>query len=335
MKRLFPVAILVILSLLLLTQIGCDSDEETTSVDGPCGITVTRPLPGEVFLSGEEVKIFWSRSGSATQVKIDLLKSGVLVGGITTLEENDGYYFWDASVMEQANGPDYSIRVTALGESNCGDESQAFGITDVDGCNFDFETPPADEPVDLVAGDTYDITWFSTSTTGRVDLELVHDGELIGLIDTDVVDSNQSYTWNIDSLHEGTGSRYSVKISDVLVPSCNQASPYFNLVDENVCGIELSTPTAASELTIGDTETIRWMSQEVDGSLNIYLYYDSRRILTIAENVDPSENSLDWEIFISGELPEPNLVKYQIVIEDNNNLFAPCQGRTGLFLIEN
>lgn len=337
MKRLFPVAILVVLALLLLTQVGCDSDEETTSVDGPCGITVTRPLPGEIFLSGEEVKVFWSRSGSAELVKIDLLKAGEPVGEIASLEENDGYYFWPADVMEQDNGADFSVRVTALGEAGCADESARFSMTDINGCSFEFFTPPpvGEEPLVLVADgtNTYEITWFSASTTGRVNLELLHLADLVGVIATDVLDSNQSYTWNIDSLHEGTGSNYKIRIFDPKVSSCSTISPAFDLIDDEICLINIVAPQTGIEWLLGSTYDIVWNSQEIDGSLNIYLYYNGARILTIAENVDPALNSFAWQAFVPGGLPADNKALYQVRMEDNNNLYAPCEARTGAFLI--
>lgn len=366
MKKLIAFAALALLSTVLLVLPGCDSDEEDpNTATGPCGISLTRPLPGEVFLSGDEVKIQWDRSGTDPTVAIELLKAGDYIGTISLNEENDGWYFWDAEFFQvgtdtsiadidttvspadttysyspryMPNSDDYMVRVRATGQNNCQDVSPEFSLTNVSGCNYDFITPPeydSEDPLVLDAddGSTYDITWFSSSTTGLVDLILLSDQQIVGYIETDVPDSLHSYTWEIDSLHEGSGNRYQVRIQDTKVESCKQDSDRFHIVDENICSIELLAPTETDELTIGQTYVIRWNYEQVDGNLDITLTYGGKLLDVIATDVDPTDLYYEWEVWAPTPLPEENTSLYRVTITDNANLYAPCSGLSDAFLI--
>ncbi len=338
MKRLIPFAVLALLTLAMLPFAGCSSDDDSpNTATGPCGITLTRPLPGEVFLSDEEVKIQWRRSGAESEVKIELLKADEVVGEITREEENDGWYFWGADNMGQPNGSDFSLKVTAMGDDECFDVSPEFALTNVNGCNYEFLTPPAFDPEDpllLTAdGSTYEITWFSQFTTGLVNLELIHVNDFVGYIATGVPDSLQSYTWTVDSLHEGSGSDYKIRIQDTKVNSCKQVSDPFQLVDLHVCSIMVGQPSLGSVLQIDDVVNIAWAADEVDGNLDIVLTYEGEVIDPIALDVDPLLGSIPWTVWAPQPLPEDNGQKYRIVITDNNNLVAPCSGRSDTFTI--
>lgn len=336
MKKLFPVAVLGLLCLLLLPQIGCDSDEETTGTDGPCRISITRPLPGEVFYSNDEVKIYWDRSGQAANVKIDLMKAGEAVGEIVRDEENDGYYFWYADNLGQPNGNDFSIRVTAMSDDECMDISPEFALTNISGCNFDFIAPPAydaEEPLTLTAdGSTYMIEWFSAYTTGLVNLRLYHLNDLVGTIAYGVPDSLQQFEWTVDSLHEGSGYNYKIEIVDTKFNSCKKFSPYFDMIDDEICQIMVGYPAGGEVLQIGDIFNIAWTYENVDGALDISLYYGANKLDEIATNVDPLDGGYVWDVWIP-EVPEENSAQYYIRIVDNANSVAPCWGRSGLFLI--
>ncbi|MBU8869925.1 MAG: GPI anchored serine-threonine rich family protein [Gemmatimonadales bacterium] len=349
MKKLVSVAVPVFLALFMLIQIGCNSDEDITDSVGPCGITMTRPLQGEVFLSGEEVKIYWDKSGLPDSVDIELLKNGQAVGEIVGSEENDGFYFWEAENMEQDNGSDFSVRVTALGEDGCSGESNMFSLTDVDGCSHEFLTPEANpdplpdgyQPMELIAdGDaTYEITWFSSFTSGKVNLELMHYNDVIGYIAQAQPDSLQSYLWTIDSLHLGTEFGFKILISDTKVASCRTISPWFTIVDNDVCEIRILAPrdgVGGSEVTMyaGDIFNIEWSSTQVEGSLQIALNYQDEQIALIASNVDPALGSFEWTVAVL-DWPEENTANYQIVINDDNNSIADCIGVSDAFLITN
>ncbi|MCX9083585.1 MAG: hypothetical protein OIN87_02165, partial [Candidatus Methanoperedens sp.] len=77
----------------------------------PISINVTSPNGAEDWAIGTTHMIIWSSSGNTgTDVKIELLKSGVS-GIINLTTENDGSYSWTIPVT-QTPGTDYQVRVT-------------------------------------------------------------------------------------------------------------------------------------------------------------------------------------------------------------------------------
>ena len=342
MKKLIPLAVPVLLSLLLLSQIGCDSDEDINTAVGPCDITLTRPLPGEVFFSGDEVKVYWRNSGVGSQVRIELLKGVEVVGFINDRADDDGYYFWYADNMEQPNGDDFSVKITSVESDGCGDQSPQFSLTNVIGCNFDFITPPtmvegSEDTLKLYAdGSTYEVTWFSAFTTGNVNLQLKHLNDIVGYIATNVPDSNQSYTWNIDSLHYGSGSSFRIEIIDVKVSHCTQLSEIFDIVDTDICSIDFINPMGDGIVVhLGDIYNIQWIPEQVEGTLDIALYYNNALIDIVAQNVDPEQRVYAWEVWLPGVIPEDNAATYVLKLTDNANSVAPCSGRSDSFLVTN
>ena len=191
--------------------------------------------------------------------------------------------------------------------------------------------------LELVAdGSTYDITWFSVFTTGLVDLELYHVNDFIGYIATGIADSTQHYDWTVDSLHEGSGSSYKIVIQDTKVTRCKAISPIFDMIDNDICQIQVSLPEGGEELHIGDVFDIKWTAQQVEGTVNIYLYYIDEQIEDpIALNVDPALGTYAWDVWLP-ELPEDNSAQYYLKIIDSDNSVAPCEGRSsGAFLVTN
>ena len=94
-------------------------------------ITVTTPNGGENWARGTAKTISWTSSGSpGTNVRIELLKSGMLNRTINSSTPNDGSYNW-AIPFSQIPGSDYKIRVTSTTNSAFYDTSDNnFTISD-------------------------------------------------------------------------------------------------------------------------------------------------------------------------------------------------------------
>ncbi|MDD1676942.1 MAG: GPI anchored serine-threonine rich family protein [Methanomicrobiales archaeon] len=89
-------------------------------------ITVTDPNGGESYARGTTQRITWTSSGSVgSNVKIELLKAGVVNRIITSSTANDGSYsYWDIS-SSQTTGSDYKIRISSTTNGACTDSSGA------------------------------------------------------------------------------------------------------------------------------------------------------------------------------------------------------------------
>jgi hypothetical protein len=90
-------------------------------------ITVTSPNGGESWKRGTVHAITWTSTGSVgANVKIELLKSGVVKGTLTTA--NDGSYSWTIGTSHL--GTDYKIRITSTSNPAITDSSNNnFAIT--------------------------------------------------------------------------------------------------------------------------------------------------------------------------------------------------------------
>ena len=86
-------------------------------------ITVTAPNGGQSWVRGTVQSITWTSSGSpGANVKIELLKGGVLNRVISSNTTNDGSYSWTI-LSTQTLGTDYKIRITSTSITTIKDSS--------------------------------------------------------------------------------------------------------------------------------------------------------------------------------------------------------------------
>jgi len=101
-----------------------ESDQFTITTDR--SITVTSPVGGEIWSTGQDVNITWTSTGFISyNVNIDVYKGGILAGYDTTV--NDGIYPWpvDSFFVE---GTDYVVRISDESDSSIYGESGIFTI---------------------------------------------------------------------------------------------------------------------------------------------------------------------------------------------------------------
>lgn len=319
MKKKMTLLLLIVLAGAFVLQTGCGGDDDPADPgQEDCTITVTGPVAGEQYLSGEQVRITWNEQGSAAEVEIELLKAGQLVGSIGTVN-NDGYQGWDATTMGAVSGDDFSVRVTAVGESGCGDTSGEFAITNTVGCNLAFTFPDTSS---LDEGQEFEITWESENTTGFVEIELMRQDQSVGYVASNTPDDG-SYLWTVDSLHEGTYAFYYLRISDRTVAGCEAESQMFNINDENVCEFWIGSPQGTENWQEGQTVTLSFTAPYTDtDAVHINLYQGTQLVtnitnnLAITDHVDPTE--ISWTVTLDGFDSPSN--EYRIKIGDAGDI---------------
>ncbi len=90
-----------------------------TVVMAPSRIVITNPTLGIVYNVGESRVVRWTHaSGTGTNVKIELLKSGVLVRTISSSTPNDDAFAW--TIPSVATGNDYQVRVSSTTTADTG-----------------------------------------------------------------------------------------------------------------------------------------------------------------------------------------------------------------------
>jgi len=104
------------------------SNSSTVTVStAPSAIVVTNPTLGIVYLVGESRVVRWTHTSSTgPNVKIELLKAGVLANTISPNTPNDNAFAY--TVPNVATGNDYQVRVTDLSNASNAGISPTFTI---------------------------------------------------------------------------------------------------------------------------------------------------------------------------------------------------------------
>lgn len=92
-----------------------------------CSIKVTNPSTGLTYKVGRSVVIAWTSEGNVgTNVKIQLLKAGIVIRTISTSAMNDGSLSWKIPSVSRSS--DNQIKITSVTNSSCVGISGKFTI---------------------------------------------------------------------------------------------------------------------------------------------------------------------------------------------------------------
>ncbi len=289
----------------------------------PCSITNVRTGTVTSWLVGVDgpVGVRWDHTGTAANVRIDLLKAGAAVAVVKASAPNTGYYSWTLSTGGQPDGTDFGLRVTALGETGCAGEMNGLTLVDVTGCNLAWTITVPDS---IGAGTSWPLTWTGGATTGLVDIELWQDDlgsepEYVGLVVADTADDGQ-YVWeNVDSFEYGTNDWFVLRVCDPRVPGCEAFSEPFRLVDDVVCGTQVLGFSAGSIFSEGDALVLTFEQANGSGTVNLRLLTGTLPVSggLIAMNV-PVDQAYHWTVNDYGST-EPDRTKFHIQVTDAAN----------------
>lgn len=98
------------------------AEKEVIAENVPAYIKVISPNGGENWVIGTTKTIKWSSSGAGANVKIELLKGGVVNKVIAGSTPNDGSHNW-AIPGGQTLGNDYKVRITSISKPSIKDTS--------------------------------------------------------------------------------------------------------------------------------------------------------------------------------------------------------------------
>jgi hypothetical protein len=280
---------------------GGGDDGGTTPV--PCAITNVSVGTDTTWLIGVDgpINVRWDHAGSATAVRIDLLKAGAVVAVVAASTANDGLHPWVApSTGGQPDGSDFGLRVTALGETGCAGEMTGLTLIDVSGCALAWNMG---EPDTVSAGNAASLEWTGISTGGLLDIELWQDDlggepQLVGVVAADTPDDGQ-FTWDpVDSFHFGTDDWFYLRLSAPLVPGCGAAmfGP-FRMIDEELCACRVFGFSAGSAFNEGQSMALSLEQDLGSGRVNLRLLAGAVLVPggIIADNVPVSE-VFNWTV---------------------------------------
>ena len=340
-KSMLTLAAFGMVLLALWLQTGCSEDDDvTTPGDTTCSIQTVTPRAGQEFqtvhwvVDGEGdstlvsqadiVEIRWDGTSAASNVTIELLKGGNVLGQINEAVSNDGYQPWYATTMGFVSADDYAIRIAGVGYEDCADTTGDFTIINLSGCDFDITYPvPGTSDLQVTAGDILTITWDSQDTGNDTDIELMRgEDEVVGVIATSIQDDG-FYDWTVDSFHEGSGT-YWLRVSDGYADNCSDASGEFYMTDDVLCSVVISAPQAGETWNQGETHTIRWFTENSGDYVDIHLRYGSTYVGTITQYEDAAAGEFDWTVDLTGFDVPDGATSFRIEIEDSYDGY--CSG---------
>lgn len=301
----------------------------------PCSITNVSTGTVSSWLVGLDgpANLRWDHTGSATAVKIELLKGGAVVSVVAASTANDGFFAWTPSTGGQANGSDFGLRVTALGEAGCAGERNGLTLTDVSNCTLAWSSA---DPDTINAGESLALAWDAQSTSGTVDIELWQDDlggepQLVGVIAAGTPDDG-AFTWDpVDSFHFGTNDWFTLRLSDPLVAGCGDETPPFRMVDEELCSILVFGFPGGSTFTEGSTMHIETGQTFGSGFVDLRLVAGAELVAggTIATDV-PVGQVYDWVVDDFG-FADNLRSRFRIRAIDSSDGY--CWGQSDVFTI--
>jgi hypothetical protein len=265
--------------LVLLTNLkGTDFeavDESSLMINGSSGqvtfkpkITVDTPGGGESWIRGTVPGITWTSIGNAgANIKIELLKGGVLVQTLSSTTANDGTFSSWSIPAGIAIGSDYKIRITSLTNSTITDTSdRTFNITDP----IVVTTPNGGQT--WSSGTTPMITWSSTGNNGKdVKVELLKAGSVVQSISVSTPNDGTFNSWTIPS-GIAAGTDYKVRVTSLTNPLLTDTSDNtFSIgsgteTETQTPAITITSPQGGESWSVGTTHAITWTSSGSVGS---------------------------------------------------------------------
>ena len=342
MRKTIPLLALLMLSGLLLVQIGCGKDEDPVTPPAACSIEVTEFNSWEFFYTGDNINIRWNQT-TGGNVKIELLKGPDVAGVITASTPNDNFFPWiDTTTFGQESGEDFSIRITHLQDSACSDQTNAFELINVSSCFLKFPWAGRDTITIQRAGNPFDIRWQSANTSGMVNIELwrrpfldvpykVEDLAMDLPLSGAGVDT---FTWTVDSYNLGTTSGFYFRIADVNAHRCTDTSVLFAIIDEEICTIDVLGINSGQTYAQGAVIPISFGFENSSGVVDLRLYTGNEPVTggIIANGFDTQNGviNFDWTVTDYGH-PGPSFSAFNVKAWDSND--DHCLGESGHFTI--
>jgi hypothetical protein len=300
------------------------SGEEPAAPPEPCSLAITTPVAAEMLWLGTPADVRWNQTGGAAEVRLQLAQAGAVLGDITPATPNDGYFSWHPNAMGGDLGPDYSILIDVPGDSACVAASPAFRLAE---CGLQMNT--GSWPAQIVSGDTLQIFWQSTDTSGRVDIDLMKGGQVVGNIATNRVDDGD-VSWVVDTFNEGTSDAYLIRVRDHLVAGCESSSRLLRIRQDVVCSLTVSSPSQFQTVAVGEVLTIAWSGFNTSASVRIELYDGQGWVGEIVNQVPTGQAVYEWTASLMGAT-EPSS---QYFVRVTDALDQSCWNSSLGFLIE-
>lgn len=249
-------------------------------------ITITSPDQNSTWYKREEYKIKWTSRNAGNSVNIKLYENGAYKSTISSYENNDGEYSWTvySSLTDTST---YKIKIESASSSfSVSDYSEDFSISQR---SLTFTTTFSGKT--WFFNESHIIEWTSENAGNYVDITCYKNNVYCGKLAEGIANSG-SYTWNIPNIFQPSDG-YSILIESTEYSYVKDESEQFSIGGRE---IEIEKPSKNEILYIGEEFAIKWDSNNAGEKIDIILYKNNEKVMTIASNVDGSDGLYNWEI---------------------------------------
>jgi V8-like Glu-specific endopeptidase len=259
--------------------------DEVVNVLAEREIEVTSPNGGQIWESGENRSITWSRTNAGSTVSIAVSRNGgsswsTIVSGTA----NDGSYTW--SVTGPASS-DCRVRVRSDDYPSVSDISDAdFRIIDRR-LTVTYPTNPVVWYTDTFVV----INWTSTDAGANVGIDISRDGGMKWAPITESTANDGAYGWIVQG---PLSSRCRIRVkslSYVLLSDTSNAD--FTITERRVTVI---SPNGGESWSVGNTESITWTAWNVGSTVDIELSRDGGGTWSTIVSGTPQDGAYAWSV---------------------------------------
>ncbi|MDP8315183.1 MAG: Ser-Thr-rich GPI-anchored membrane family protein [Candidatus Celaenobacter antarcticus] len=298
--------LIILITIYLLVLISC----EGTGPEPPVYyITVTSPNGGETWQMGTTHNITWD-DNIASNVKIELYKSGSFYRTISNSTSSDGTYSWSIPT-DLTESSSYKVKITSTSNSSVYDNSNNyFTIEEAD--YITVTSPNGGETWQMST--SHNISW-DDNISSNVKIELYKSGSFYRTLSSSTA-SDGTYNWSIPTdLAESLS--YKVKITSTSNSSVNdQSNNYFTIEEESVADyITVTSPNGGETWQMGTSHNIT-CDDNITSNVKIELYKSGSYYRTI---VDSTSCGYSWDI--PTDLIESSSYKVKITSTSNSSVY--------------
>ncbi|MFX1479956.1 MAG: Ser-Thr-rich GPI-anchored membrane family protein, partial [Promethearchaeota archaeon] len=187
----------------------------------PDTITITTPSSSTSWETNSSHYIYWTSTGTISNVKIELYNNNVYVSDIILNTANDGEYYW--TLPNVADSTLYQVKISDISNPSTFDFSDYFEIFTIPD-TITITTPSSSTSWEK--GTSHYISWTSTGTISNVKIELYRNNIYVSEITPSTANDGQYY-WTLPDVADST--LYQVKITDTSNSGTFDFSDYFEI----------------------------------------------------------------------------------------------------------
>ena len=259
-------------------------------------ITVESPNGGEVFNGGSQYGISWTWTGDINTVRLQYsTDDGNNWQEITSSTTNDGYYYWQAPLLDSDR---CLVRISEAGNDNLSDVSDnVFSIFSTSPKILTVESPNGGEV--FYVGDICEIRWTWSGDINNVQILYTADGNVWGQIAQSTVNDG-FFSWEIP---EPGSDQYLIKILDINEEAIFDISdnPFVIL---NPVPLSVISPNGNENWASGSDHVILWVVDTRIEMVKIEYSFDGGVWITVTETAN--EGNYVWHL--------PNIISNSCLI---------------------